>query len=193
MKLIPTLTGFATTARIRFFHLCNTDLIPSLLSNSEKSHSVPFFNPPVRTTRRKKSFLTGSEDPSLPTLVVITADTHSFCTGFIYTHNGRWCPPINLLLLFNHFPKLHSKKCETKEDKETLHDTHFTFTTCFSLARPLSPFLGACQMGFMYLIYLGEWATVETKALRHILLARALFKKKKKNRHACSLQAHIRI
>lgn len=70
-----------------------------------------------------------------------------------------------------------------------LHDTHFTFTTCFSLSRSPSVSLSlcVCQMGFMYLIYLGEWATVETKALRHILLARTLFKKT--DTHV-ALQAH---
>lgn len=65
-----------------------------------------------------------------------------------------------------------------------LHDTHFTFTTCFAPFLPLSPFFLLCQMGFMYLIYLGEWATVETKALRHILQAGILFKKQT---HTCSL------
>lgn len=43
-----------------------------------------------------------------------------------------------------------------------------------------------CQMGFMYLIYLGEWATVETKAVRHILLARAVFKKADTHMHTHS-------
>lgn len=59
-----------------------------------------------------------------------------------------------------------------------LHDTHFTFMTCFALSLSLSVSLSLslCQMGFMYLIYLGEWATVETKALRHILQAGTLFK-----------------
>ena len=32
MELISSLAGFAATAQIRFFHLCDTDLISSLLS-----------------------------------------------------------------------------------------------------------------------------------------------------------------
>lgn len=74
-----------------------------------------------------------------------------------------------------------------------LHNTHFPFTTCFSLSlsRSRSPSVSlslcVCQMVFMYLIYFGERATVETKTLRHILLARTLFKKQI---HTCSLQAH---
>lgn len=59
---------------------------------------------------------------------------------------------------------------------QQLRDFHFTLTIFAH-----SPFLCmcVCQMGFMYLNYLGEWAIVETKAVRHILLARTLFVKKK--------------
>lgn len=63
--------------------------------------------------------------------------------------------------------------CSSKTEM-ILHDSHLTFTTS-ALSLAPSPFLSVCQIGFMYLIYLGEWATVETKAQRHILLASTLF------------------
>lgn len=51
----------------------------------------------------------------------------------------------------------------------------------------LIPSLSVCQMGFMYLIYLREWWTTETKMLRHVLQAEALLKIQA---HTCGLQEH---
>ncbi len=70
-----------------------------------------------------------------------------------------------------------------------------TTTSCYmilmfcSLALPLSPFLCVCVSDGIHVpdLFRRVGNAGDTKALRHILLARTLFKK---NRHTCSLQAH---
>lgn len=147
-------------------------------------------NPPEKTMRQQIRFLTGSEDSSLPTFVVITEDSHLFCINSLYTYNSCRCPSITLVVLFNDFPKLHWDEEDIKEDKGGyMKLISLSQLVLLSHSLPLCPFLTVCQMEFMYLIYLWEWATVETKALRHILQAGTLFKKQI-DLHTCSVQAH---
>lgn len=147
-------------------------------------------NPPVKTMRQQIRFLTGSEDSFLLTFVVITEDSHLFCINSLYTYNSCRCPSITLVVLFNDFPKLHWDEEDIKEDKGGyMKLISLSQLVLLSHSLPLCSFLTVCQMEFMYLIYLWEWATVETKALRHILQAGTLFKKQI-DLHTCSVQPH---
>lgn len=134
-------------------------------------------------TRQQIRFLRGGEDSSLPTLAVIREDPHLFCINFsIHSVTASDA----LLALFWPLLIIFQSYIEKKRQKKTKR----FYMILISLSRLVllvrSP-LSVCQMEFMYLIHLGEWATVETKALRHILQAGTLFEKSK---HTC-VHTHI--
>lgn len=106
--------------------------------------------------------------------------SYLFCVSSLYTCRSSWCPYISLLVLLNHFSR------QRWYAMILIWPWRFLLSlSCFPLH-----FLCVCQIGFMYLICLGEQGTVETKALRHILLARTSLKKTPKQIHTCSFWIH---
>lgn len=91
-------------------------------------------NPPVKTVRRQIRFLTGREiHPSLHWQSLQKIPIYSALALYTLITTADVPPSLFSSIIF----KLHWKQEDTKEDREMLHDTHFTFTTCFALSLSL--------------------------------------------------------